>query len=405
LDLNQFLSANNISQEDWDKSRLDKELLLDIEKDYKAYKGELHRAAKFLAETLQPCEQVHSVRWRVKEPSHVLEKIVRKRAQGSEKYEKINVDNYKELITDLVGVRVLHLFKSDWRGIHQFITDKWKPQEQVIAYTRKGDQDSSNENYSENGIKVEVHEHGYRSIHYIIATAPTNNQILSEIQVRTIFEEGWSEIDHKIRYPNFSDNELVAYFLTIFNRLSGSADEMGGFVRDLAKQISVNESKFNEAEQKKQEHLAKIEELAEKLSKEQQEKQDKSNSVANLQREIRELRESSIPLLTTSNILNAHAGVDILSPDQIQAAASAVKLGTESLGEMDLASVMSANHYIHETVTNTPLPDGLNQLADNHQSFINSVISGALPSDNLIISAPEVSQSKDSDDGKTNNND
>jgi len=54
-----------------------------------------------------------------------------------------------------------------------------------------------------------------------------------ELQVRTIFEEGWSEVDHQTRYPYDQDNPTLLEPLFIFNRLSGSADEFSTYVRDL----------------------------------------------------------------------------------------------------------------------------------------------------------------------------
>lgn len=290
LDLDKFLKENNIKKVDWEQSKLDFELLLEIKKDYESQMDNLNEAADLIAKILQKCNEVHSVRWRVKEPSHVLEKIVRKRASGATKYQDISVENYTSLITDLVGVRVLHLFKHDWLNIHEYITRTWEPIEDVIAYVREGDEGPVIASYSQNGCKTELHPAGYRSIHYVIATQPTIKRIFSELQVRTIFEEGWSEIDHKIRYPNFSDNELVAYFLTIFNRMAGSADEMGTFVQQLSAEISSYELSRRDSQQKTEEHLSKIEDLADQLSKEKKQNKNHSNHLEELKSEIEELR-------------------------------------------------------------------------------------------------------------------
>ena len=67
------------------------------------------------------------------------------------------------------------------------------------------------------------------------------------------------QIDHRVRYPNFSQSQLVAYFLTIFNRLAGSADEMGGFVRGLASTLQELESRAARANNEKQEALPAME--------------------------------------------------------------------------------------------------------------------------------------------------
>lgn len=292
----EFLDRNRISEEDWEKAKISYDDLLKIESDYRSKVPHLNESAEFLAKVLQKCDQVHSVRWRVKDPEHVLEKIVRKRASGSPKYNEVSVDNYVELITDLVGVRVLHLFKHEWLDIHHYIQGCWAPVEAVVAYIREGDEGVVVDSYGENNCKVEVHSAGYRSIHYIISMQPTLRKVISEIQVRTIFEEGWSEIDHKVRYPNFMDNKLVSYFLTIFNRMAGSADEMGTFVNDLAADIKWMELQLDLKKNEQEEHLQKIEALAQELSKEKSANKTKDGNLEKLKKEIANIRKNSIQM-------------------------------------------------------------------------------------------------------------
>ncbi|WP_444933581.1 hypothetical protein [Microbulbifer sp. JTAC008] len=298
-DLDSFLARNRITKEDWEKARIDEGLLFSIYEDYKKNISSLNETAELLARILQGCPQVHSVRWRVKDPEHLLEKIVRKRAAGSEKYQQIELNNYTEVITDLVGVRVLHLFKSEWFDIHSFILKNWTPLENVKAYIRQGDEGGVVESYKENGCDVELHSSGYRSVHYIISTQPTLRKVVSEIQVRTIFEEGWSEIDHKVRYPNFSDDKLISYFLTIFNRLAGNADEMGTFVKDLTKELSQQKARLVESNAKHEERLSKIEALANELKQERKQNRNHAEKLNELTEEIQELR-SSAAVATTS---------------------------------------------------------------------------------------------------------
>jgi putative multiple sugar transport system permease protein len=54
-----------------------------------------------------------------------------------------------------------------------------------------------------------------------------------ELQARTLFEEGWSEVDHDIVYPYFQDDVMLKDFSTLLNRLSGMADEMSSYFRRL----------------------------------------------------------------------------------------------------------------------------------------------------------------------------
>ena len=69
-------------------------------------------------------------------------------------------------------------------------------------------------------------------MHYLVGIDITKTLNISvEIQVRTVFEEAWSEIDHIMRYPYDVDNPIITEYLGIFNRIVGSADEMGTFLK------------------------------------------------------------------------------------------------------------------------------------------------------------------------------
>ena len=57
--------------------------------------------------------------------------------------------------------------------------------------------------------------------------------IYIEIQIRTLFEEGWGEIDHHIIYPRKKDDPMLKEFSELLNRLAGMGDEMGSFYRRL----------------------------------------------------------------------------------------------------------------------------------------------------------------------------
>lgn len=231
----EFRRQNGITDAEWEIAKIDWNTLSAIGNHHDEQKNSLARAAEAMARDLQSIDRVHSVRFRVKDTDHLLVKIIRKRVEGSEKYADIDVQNYQAKITDLVGVRALHLFKEDLFRIDSSIRDAWEMEENPpVAYVRGGD---LGEKLEDAGFDVKAHKAGYRSVHYIVSTSPGRQKILAEIQVRTIFEEGWAEIDHTVKYPNFSDDESVAEFLGIFNRLAGAADEMGSFVRRMTESV------------------------------------------------------------------------------------------------------------------------------------------------------------------------
>ena len=107
---------------------------------------------------------------------------------------------------------------------HYYIAEKPK------VYKRAGD----TKIYDQNEIEI-ISDGIYRSLHYIIKY----KGYYVEIQGRTLFEEGWSEIDHDIVCPYNTDDEMLKDFSTLLNRLSGMADEMSSYFRRMKEKRDV----------------------------------------------------------------------------------------------------------------------------------------------------------------------
>ncbi|PKC51147.1 hypothetical protein RhiirA1_484419, partial [Rhizophagus irregularis] len=170
---------------------------------------------------------------------------------------EFTVENYKKEITDLIGVRVIHIFKEDWLSIHNYINETWTVIESQ-ANIREGD---NQEIYTKLGININPRKTGYRSVHYLIKFVPTNEEVTAEIQVRTIFEEGYGEIDHQLSYPNNNVPEVLSLNLLMLNRLAGSADEMASAVKTIKEEWSRMQLSLNEKEIELEKLKSKIEKL------------------------------------------------------------------------------------------------------------------------------------------------
>ncbi|MEB3057506.1 hypothetical protein, partial [Bacillus pseudomycoides] len=230
LEREQFYEKYQIDTAQENIEKIDWEELEKIYEDYSGQRNSLKGIAQTIAETLREYPHVHTVRTRIKDPEHLIEKIIRKtlkKLNAGEEY-KITVENYSAEITDLIGIRVLHLYKEEAISINEFICELWNLHEKPIIYFREGD--VTYKNLLEQ-FDFKVHPAGYRSWHYLIITNLTKQSYIAEIQVRTIFEEGWSEIDHQLRYPYDLDNHLLNEQLLVLNRLAGSADEMVDTIR------------------------------------------------------------------------------------------------------------------------------------------------------------------------------
>ena len=240
---------------DLEKAGIGEDELQIIKDGFKDKLSKYETAAQSVTGILLKTSGVHSVRYRVKDPDHLAEKIVRKRIENPDRV--IDANNYDKEITDLAGVRVLHLFKEDWQKIHSSIMNTWSLTEKPIAYHREGDSKEVLKVFIDSDCDLREHPAGYRSVHYTIETALTRETVVVEIQVRTIFEEGWSEVDHKIRYPNFSNNPLTNNLLMILNRLASNADEISGFAQELHSYII----KSTEEENKKNDKIKELENI------------------------------------------------------------------------------------------------------------------------------------------------
>ena len=166
---------------------------------------------------------IHSVRSRLKDPQHLREKIGRKSFPD----DPITPENVFEQITDIGGVRVLHLYQAQFSQIHQAITEQlqnrdWVLYEPPTAYTWDPE---SKEFFANHGLNVEVKESFYTSVHYIVK--PMQDLPVScEIQVRTLFEEIWGEIDHQLNYPNPTDNVSCRDQIGVLARLVGAGSRL-----------------------------------------------------------------------------------------------------------------------------------------------------------------------------------
>lgn len=122
--------------------------MVDIDALIEVYKEHKHEYERFLdgvrsffllepSLNQPPLPVIHSLKWRLKEPEHLRDKLYRKIERGDE----INENNLFEKITDFAGIRVLHLYQNQFIHIHDKITkmvedDKeWKFVKQPIANT------------------------------------------------------------------------------------------------------------------------------------------------------------------------------------------------------------------------------------------------------------------------------
>ena len=171
----------------------------------------------------------HSVKGRVKDPDHLRAKLIRKGLEAKGKGEDFpyTIENLFQKINDLAGFRILHLHTKQIEAINAellniFDEQKWLKLEGPCARTWD---DESREYFTRIGIETTDSETMYTSVHYVVQ--PNTKSVLTcEIQVRTLMEEVWGEVDHKINYPEKAENLSCREQIKVLARVTSSCSRL-----------------------------------------------------------------------------------------------------------------------------------------------------------------------------------
>ena len=247
MDKQTFLSTYNFTEDDLIRADITWEELGLIYYNYKRLEKDLRDIVKnFIDDYLYEIDAagIHSYRYRIKDADNLLEKVVRKKLENPEKFAMLDHTNYYKFVTDLIGIRVLFLYREDWVHFHKYLTGIFENNPDLYITDRLADFDENPDHYYlaerpraykrtgdtkiYDGKEIDIITDGiYRSLHYIVKYK--GHYI--EIQGRTLFEEGWSEIDHDIVYKSGLNDEMLEDYSRMLNRLSGLADEMSSYFR------------------------------------------------------------------------------------------------------------------------------------------------------------------------------
>jgi len=176
-------------------------------------KEKYKKLAEFMVHLIQddpllPKESLHTIIYRIKDELRLIEKIDRVNKEIENGVSSITEKNYQTRIGDLLGVRRICLRLSDFEKIEAYL--KLMSEENILYFAKKPVRkrsfilpvDTGEYILDDAGIRYT----GYSSMHYQIklgknSDAPSELKNLHfELQLRTILEEAWSEIDHKYRY-------------------------------------------------------------------------------------------------------------------------------------------------------------------------------------------------------------
>ena len=178
----------------------------EIVEEYSASRGSYEGCLDYVENTVESIIKsqsinVHEIIGRVKTVESLQGKVKRK-----------NYSNLAE-ITDLCGIRIITYFSDDVDRIAELISQEFEVDVENTIDKRK----------SEDPTKF-----GYVSLHYVVSLKEENSSsilyrkfenIKLEIQIRTVMQHAWAEIEHDLGYK--SKEDIPDQYRRQFSRLAG----------------------------------------------------------------------------------------------------------------------------------------------------------------------------------------
>lgn len=215
---------------------------MDILEEFKERKEDFlsfEKKLTFLIEDLISSQNigVHQISSRVKSESSLEGKIISKKGK------------YKSLldITDCLGIRIITYFENQVDEIAKLIDEEFSIDPENSVDKRK----------------LEIDKFGYKSLHYVISLDESRQNLKeysnymgfkAEIQIRTILQHAWAEIEHDLGYktevstPDFLRRDffrVAALLETADKEFEKIKLQIGEYQDKVKKELKSNPSKFD----------------------------------------------------------------------------------------------------------------------------------------------------------------
>lgn len=148
--------------------------------------------------------------------------------------------NHIEEITDVLGCRIVVLFESDVDRIFDLINENFEIVE-IVDKRKKH--------------KVNHIEFGYTSLHLVVKFTDSRCQlieyqkyldVLFEIQLRTVLQHAWAEVEHGLGYKSFYEPPME--IKRKLNRLAANLEILDEEFEDIRYEIALYNSSINKSE-------------------------------------------------------------------------------------------------------------------------------------------------------------
>jgi ppGpp synthetase/RelA/SpoT-type nucleotidyltranferase len=211
----------------------DRQLIEHVVMAFNAKRHVAELAAQQLSTALRESQElapfIHFMKYRVKDPAHLRIKLERKALERRDnaKAPNINSTNLFTKVGDLAGVRILHLHTDQIRPMVAIINGildehRYTTREGPTAIVWDREYAAL---YQEYGIKPETRDSMYTSVHYVVQPSQ-KTPIRIELQVRTLMEEVWGEVSHRVNYPEPSERRACIDQLKVLARMTSGCTRL-----------------------------------------------------------------------------------------------------------------------------------------------------------------------------------
>lgn len=187
-----------------------------------------HRFALF-AESLMGCfekdpklgEFVHFIKYRIKDEKSLRAKLEKRVRENPGEQDLVGG------VTDFAGLRIIHLHMDQLSSIHPFVLDVLEEQKLELLGTPKAycwDMEYA-DMFRRIGVEAVQKDSMYMTVHYDIM-ANQQKRIICELQVRSLMEELWGEVSHRVNYPKESPSVSCQDQLKVLARLTSGCGRL-----------------------------------------------------------------------------------------------------------------------------------------------------------------------------------
>jgi len=172
---------------------------------------------------------IYLTKWRVKKPNSVYLKTKRKN------------ENFKRF-TDYGGLRLLCLFEQDIVRVYDFFLEVLKENnyqlKECYGYNWDGQSDQffvlnkiTEKTFPGYSLRPEKKLSGYKSIHCLVVT---KEDLIIEVQLRTLVQDVWSELEHTLSYKKGSVHPHIKKSFSLLSKDLENIDELFSHLRDIS---------------------------------------------------------------------------------------------------------------------------------------------------------------------------